>query len=380
MIFGKKTLSSDFGVFESDSCGQCGCTSYRFVCKTDYAVLFFANTVPLGTRYETVCDSCGNTRALSKQAGRDVAKQFFAEKYRSHNILKKLRVTALLAVVLLLAALPLVLSGPVASPQLFKSFVEKDGVYSIQNFNGEELGAIEVISGEKRAALYNDISVLTGEPGADGSFLKHDYYTEVVDETGKTSMERNPDAPGFLKDRHGMIVRQYSYNLQTGSLGYLRGVEDLSAIKYEPGKAVYPFSFYIDGSSEPKSVTYVLYILDDKRLEAMFTSEKELLLTTLTVSEYENGRVMTKNAYYFETTNAAPLRGLSPESPAQDYIAFIDQHKPEPVISYAYTYFEESQVFTSIAIDGINSAGEMQSFKQDFVVTKNGRFYIQTEK
>lgn len=379
MIFGKKTVSVDYGGFESEGCLICGAKSYRFVCKNDYAVLFGAKAVPLGTGYEAVCDSCADVRTLPKQAGRDVAKQFFAEKHRTQSILKRLNVAAILIVVLLLAALPFFLTGPSATPQLLKSLVEKDGLYSILNFNGDELGIIEVQSGEKRLKMFNDISVLKGEPGADGSFYKHDYFTESFGEAGETVLERNADSPGFLKDRHGMIVRQYSYNKKTGNLGYMRGVQDLSAIKYEPGKAIYPFVFYVDGLSEPKPITFVLYILGDKRLEAMYTNEAEPTLVTLTVSEYENGRVSVKKAYYFEPgIEASPNQsGLTPDSRAQDYLDYIDAQKPEPMLSHTYKYFENSHVLTSITIDGLNSTGQMQSFTQDFEVSKNGRFYIQ---
>ncbi|MFA5675939.1 MAG: hypothetical protein WDA65_05370 [Christensenellales bacterium] len=381
MIFGKNTVSTDYGAFESDCCSQCGAKSYRLVCKNDYLVFLRANAFPIGACYETVCESCGDVRSLQKQAGRDAAKRFFAEKHRCQSMSIMLKIAAVAAFVLLLAALPLLLSEPAMDPDFFKGLVDEDGLYSIQNFDGEELCIINVQSGEKLVTLFGEKSTLVGEPGADGSFIKHDYYTESTNKTGDTVLERSTDSPGFLKDRHGMIVRQYSYNKKTGALGYMRGVEDLSAIKYEPGKAVYPFSFYIDGSFEPKPVTYVLHMLDDKRIELMFTDETTLSLVTITVSEYENGRIRAKKAYYFEPeTDAVRLSGLTPESAARDFLEYIDTQKPAPIISHAYTYYKDSHVFSSISIDGINSAGEMQNFEQHYDVTENGRFYIQTLK
>lgn len=381
MIFGKRSVRHDFGAFESDACPACGKgTTYRFACVARYAVVLFINLIPAPARYETVCEECGDTQTLTAAAGRGVAKEFFARPGRALFTAHALRLGAAIAVIAAVALALILTLAPAADPQTLKNLAGEDGVYSIQTFDGGVLGIVEAADGEKLLTFYNDSSVLVGEPGAEGRFTRHEYFREAVDGAGETALVRDPAAPGVLKDRHDTVVRLYEYDQALDTLRYATGVEDLSAIVYTPGKAVYPFSHYSDDSPEPTPYTVVVYLSPDSRIEATFGAADAgaEALDSLVIKELENGRVATETIYDFDAAARAQAQayGLSPDSGVDDITGFIETYAPAPLMAARCTYYKNTRVLAAISLSLPDGAGGTQTYEQKLDVTEKAGFYI----
>ena len=378
MLFGKRFVEHDCTTNEEKVCAECSSSaSCRF--STEYIVVFGFDLIPLQTRM--VCDACGHT---STPDAPDETVQLCADKHRTLKKAAFLKTAAILVVLAVVAVMVIVMTAvPAASPEQLKALIDEDGIYSIQNHEGEVLGIVQALGEIKQLTFYEDKSVLVGEPGADGTFIKHTYQTEALGSDATSILITNTGRPGILKDRHGMVVREYHYNAQSGKMGYLRGVEDLSAIAYTRGKAVYPFTYYSESHDESLHFTVVLHISNDQRLEATFADEPDgARFLSLTVTDYEGGREATETIYYFDADamDLAKQSDISPESSPEDIRGFIEQLAPTPSIVAAYTYFQNSHVFSSIDISMPDNTGNMQSYAQEFDVTQKGRFYLQRAK
>ena len=379
MIFGKQTVRHEYGVFSSETCPACGKgTTFRLSCIRQYIVVLFAKLLPISVKYETVCEECEETHTLDKDIGRSVAKKFFAESHRAVCISNVLKIAVAVAIIAAIIAVPVAIIGsaPVADPQVLKNLVSEDGIYSIQDAKGDILGIVEVTDGEKLVTFLDDSSVLVGEPGAGGQFIRHEHYKEQMDAEGETTLVRIADSPGMLKDKHGIIVRQYFYSKVGDKLGYEKGVEDLSAIAYTRDKAVYPFSYYLGGAAEPSLYTVVLFIERDKRFEATFTFEDGgTQLVTLFERDYENGRSVREIIYQFDESTIALAQqdGLSPQSRMQDIQSFLETHTPDAMIQSEFTYYKNTRV---PLVMNLSVPGAAQDYTQEVEVTQKGAYYI----
>ena len=379
MVFGKQTVRHEYGVFSSETCPTCGKgTTFRLSCIRQYIVVLFTKLLPISTKYETVCEECEETQTLDKDIGRSIAKKYFAESHRAVFMADALKIAVAVAIIAALIAVPVAIVGsaPVADPQVLKNLVSEDGVYSIQNAKGDVLGIVEVADGDKLVTFLDDTSVLVGESGAGSQFIRHEHYKEQKDADGETTLVRIAESPGMLKDKHGVIVREYFYSKVSGKLGYEKGVEDLSAIEYTPKKAVYPFSYYLGGAAEPSLYTVVLFIERDKRFEATFTFEDGTpALVTLFERDYENGRPVREIIYQFDDAAIALAQqaGLSPQSLSQDIQSFLETHKPAALVQSEFTYYKNTRVPLAM---NLSVPGSEKDFLQEFEVVQKGAYYI----
>lgn len=379
MFFGKQTVRHEYGVFSSDTCPACGKgTTFRLLSIRQYIVVLFAKLLPASIKYETVCEECEESQTLDKDIGRNVAKKYFAESHRAVCIADALKTAVAVVIIAAIIAVPVAIIGsaPVADPQVLKNLVSEDGLYSIQNAKGDVLGIVEVSDGEKLVTFLDDSSVLVGEPGAGSQFIRHEHYKEQRDADGETTLVRIAESPGMLKDKHGIIVREYFYSKVSNKLGYEKGVEDLSAIEYTPKKAVYPFSYYLGGAAEPSLYTVVLFIEREKRFEATFTFEHDdPALVTLFERDYENGRPVREIIYQFDDAAIALAQqaGLSPQSLSKDIQSFLETHKPAALVQSEFTYYKNTRV---PLVMNLSVPGSDKDFVQSFEVTQKGAYYI----
>ncbi len=389
MIFGTREVSTDLGVFSSEKCSACKSSyAYHFHKITRFIVVLFVNLIPLGSHYEAVCEGCEDSRAVDGKTGRGIAKQNFRKRHLALTVKTILKLTAALVVITAAVMLPHTIPiSPVSHPDTLKSLVSEDGLYSIQNSDGEVLAVVQIADGMNLLTYYDDASVLVKEPGADGSFIKHEYRQEATNEANPDGifLVYIPDNPGILEDRYGTPVRIYHYDTDTDALGYSRGVEDLSAIEYKADKSVYPFKYYSSDTQEPTDYLFVLYFEGNKQLEATFipqlaTGETNQFVM-LTVKELLNGRVASESVYNFSenTIALAKKAGLTQQSTAQDILNFVEQNKLTPNMVTDYEYYKKTKVISKITLAMQDADGNMQSVSQDFdIAVKNGYYIVQS--
>ncbi len=386
MIFGTREVSTDLGAFSSEKCSVCkGSYTYHFYKITRFFVVFFLNLIPLGSHYEAVCEGCEDAKAVDGKTGRGIARQNFKKRSRALTAKTFFKLAAVAIVIAAAVALPLTLRIPLDTrPETLKSLVSEDGLFSIQNSEGEVLGVVQIAEGMNLLTYYDDTSVLVKETGADGSFKMHEYRQEATNEAGQDDvfLVRIPDNPGILEDRYGTPVRIYHYDTETDAMGYSRGVEDLSAIEYKADKAVYPFKYYSTDTQEPTDYLLVLYFAGDKQLEATFipqlaTGETNQFVM-LTVRDLKNGRIASETIYNFDdnTITLAKQAGLTQQSSAQDILNFIDQNTFASAMVTDFEYYKNTKVISKMTLSMQDSGGNMQSVSQEFDITVKDGYYI----
>jgi|GEM_PF-1601338 len=386
MIFGTREVRTDLGAFSSEKCSACkNSYTYHFFKITRFIVVFFLNLIPLSSHYEAVCEGCDDAKAIDGKTGRNIAKEHFKKRTRALTAKTVLKLTAALVVIAAAMVLPLTIRIPLDKrPETLKSLVSKDGLYSIQNSEGDVLGIVQIADGMNLLTYYDDVSVLVNESGADGSFKVHEYRQEATNETEQDGffLVRIPDNPGILEDRYGTPVRIYHYDTENDAIGYSRGVADLSSIEYTANKAVYPFKFYSSDTQDPTDYLFVLYLAGDKRLEATFipqlaTGETNQFVM-LTVKAMENGRIASESVYSFSenTIALAKKAGLTQQSNAQDILNFLDQNGLTPDMTTDYAYYKNTKVISKMTLRMQDANGNMQSVSQDFDITEKNGYYI----
>ena len=388
MFFGKRKQETILGEFSSEKCRACK-KSYTYQLKkaTTFLVAFFINLIPLSSKYECVCSDCGAVEPVDKAAGRETARTKFPGKQAKDHILIALRIAAFCLVIAAAIVLPLKLikvSSP--DPDFLKSLVTENGNYNIENSDGDILATIEVSDSDKVMSFYDDVSVLTSEPGADGTFLLHKYYCETTesggDTDGTTALVRYADDPGELKDRYLTTIRSYYYNESTDSTGYNMGIEDLTAIEYTPDKVTYPLTYYVS-ASQTENYLQVLYLKESMKLNAtLMPSEsggEADQLVSVSIDELESGRTSTQTIYYFDddTISLAGSSGLSADSTMDEILAFIDENALSPTIISDFSYYNDTGVVTQITMSHPDSDGTMQTITQDFEITEKSGYYLQ---
>lgn len=386
MIFGKREKKIEIGNFTGEKCNECkDSNTYKFVMIPRYLVVFFMNLLPIGSRYEYVCEKCGAAVASEAKAGSESLEKNFRRKKFRIGLFSFLKIFAIVAVIAAAVILPLTLSnnyGP--SPQFIKSLVSKDGTYNITDKKGNNFATVKVSGSEKALTFLDRVSQLVGEPGADGTFYIHQYYQEANDSKGKTALIHPADDSGILSDRYDVPIRYYYYNTSTDTLGYAIGVKDLSAIKYTANKAVYPFSYYTSGS-DPQKYSIILFVTDKQRLIATFfppTSgdKTENQLASLEIQDYDlSGRIAKDTVYYFDDKlmSLAKSSGISESSSSGDLLNFITQNKPDPYATSEDKYYMNTKVISSQTFSMPDSSGKMQTYTQNYDVTEKNGYYIQ---
>ncbi len=382
MIFGVRDVRQELGGYSGDNCEAC--TEgyiYRLVRITRFLVVFFINLIPLGSRYEAVCDSCEAALEVDKTEGRRIAKAEFGKRITALNTVTVLRLCVCILLLAAAVALPLTLIKPAPpGPQLLKDMVTEDGIFTIQDSDGQVLGIIDQTDGQKTLTFYEKTSRLTGEPGADGSFIRREYYMESQSgtfEVNSVMLERVADNPGMLEDRYGMAVRIYHYDAATQTLSFARGIADLTSIVYQKNRVEYPFVYYAaDGTAQ--DVFTVLLIEPDSQIEATFVPSDDGTdqLAIIIVRQFEHGRVSTESMYQL-AVSAAAQQGISRTSTAGDIKTFIESAGLTPSNVLAYNYFGNTKVYTSVELSIPDAAGSMQTITQPFEVVKKDGFYIQ---
>ena len=383
MIFGIRTKRTALGRFTSDKCAACkNGSEYAFIKKTKYLVIFGINLIPLKTTYESVCKQCDDISEVKTRVGKEIAKKEFSSENTKRNLIDAAKVAAALIVVAAAVFLPLLLIRvPVSTPQRLKDLVNENGTYNILLEDGTHLGTVNVASGEKTLAFYDKIRVLTGESGADGTFVIHEYYYEETDdETGETELVRMVDEPGVLEDRYKRVVRTYHYDVVADSLGYSFGVVDLSAIEYGADSAVYPFVSYRD-DGEVQNYTKVQYTLPGQELYVTFlgTPDSSLVQTVaFEVSDIADGRTTKSALYQLDDTmkGVAQTSGLGIGSTADDLLSFISDNELSAIQIMTYEYYGDTDVVTSTTYTQPDSAGDMQTVTQNYTITEKDGYYI----
>ncbi len=385
MIFGAKDVRQELGRFSGDNCETC--TEgyiYRLVRVTRFLVVFFISLIPLGSRYEAVCDSCEAVKEMDKIEGRHIEKTEFRKRSAALNTVTALKLCALALVLAAAVALPLTLTRPATpGPQALKNMITEDGTYTIQGADGRVLGIVHQADGKKTLTFYEISSPLSGTSAGKHSYIKRDYYTESAD--GKLTKDgvkltRKMDNPGLLEDWYGTAVRMYAYDASTASLSMARGVDKLSSIQYEDTRVIYPLSYTAsDGSTQV--FTTVLYLEPDAHIEATFVpSGDDLdLLAMVTVKRMENGRTTTETAYRLGTDSitAAIQQQIGSNSTAGEIMAFVESAGLTPVTELRYHYYDSTKVYTSVELTAADETGTMQTETQNFEITRKGRYYIQ---
>ena len=381
MIFGKREKQIDMGTFASSKCSTCKKSyQYRFVKTTTYLVVFFVNLIPIRSEYEIVCDTCGACESTDSNAAKLIVRKEFAQRNFFLNLQTTLKI-AFIAVVLAAAVIiPLSIKKPV-DLQAYKDLVETDGIYSILNEDGSILASVDVENGKKTLSFYDAVSVLIGEPGADGTFYKHEYYQEVDDGSDTITLERIADEPGVLKDRYQSVIREYHYDAANDALGYATGIQNLSDIEYTPGKASYPYIYYLT-DTDIGYYTTVIYIEDTARVRATFiptiSGEEPDQLISAEIETLDNGRTTTQSIYYLDDNNIALAAdsGILPTSSADDMISFVEDNGLSATLVTEYTYYQDTKVVTAIDLSGQTDGGTMETMTQQFNVTEKDGYYI----
>ena len=384
MFFGVGSEDEDIGRFVSSHCEKCGSREYGLILRARYISAFFLRLFPVKTYYEYACCGCGETHVIEPWAAKKLIKKEFAGTVARLYLGAYLRTAALVCIAAAALVLPLTLIknyGPEAAA--IKSLADADGTYNIVDKNGSLLACVSVFSGNKTVTFLDRVSVLTGEPGADGTFHLHHYYAEAEDAKGNTILFRSKDDPGILTDRHNVHVRQYYYDASSGSYGYSNGVEDLSAIIYTAGKAVYPYSYYTtDGVRE--SYTVVLFLNPNQRLIATFLPSSSGgdpdQLCFLEIQEYEGERLAKDTTYYFDDNilRLAKSAGITTRSASSDILGFIADNKVQPYTESSFEYYKDTKVITLQTLSIPDQDGKMQSVTQRYDVSEKGGYYVQT--
>ena len=386
MIFGIKEKEINMGSFSSSACSTCKEGGpYHLIKKTRYLVAFFISLIPVGSSYRYVCGQCENEEEIDTKAGQKEAKKVFRKRRLLLAFKDILKTAVFFGVIASAIILPLALiKAPVPDPQVFKDLVSEDGLYNIADKDGSILATVQVVDGQKTLTFYDRVSVLIGEPGADGTFLMHEYYHETEDASSENgvSLQRDMDEPGFLEDRYHVPVRMYYYNAATGSLGYATGIENLSSIVYTPDQVTYTYSYY---TSDTDKETYVdvLYLDNGMRLKATFTpsvpGEAPDQFFSLSIEYFDHDRISKMAAYYFEETDmdAEKSDNISMNSTADDILNFIAQAAPDPALTAEFTYYENTNVLTSSLVSGPGESSDSDSIFQSYTVTEKSGYYIQ---
>lgn len=385
LIFGKREKSTDVGIFTSSKCRDCKKTyQYRLVTFTLYIVVFFVNLIPLESRFECICSNCGKTESVDTKAAQEYLKKDFRKKKALIDLINFIKIAVAVAIVVAAIILPLTLIkdyGP--DPEFLKSLVsEQDGVYNVENKNGDLLATVSVTGGKKSLTFLDRVSQLVGEPGVDGTFYMHMYYQEATDSSNKnTILVRIPDDPGILSDKYDVPVRLYTYNFSSDSLGYTWGIEDLSKIQYTPDKVIYNFSNY--SSKQKENDTVILYLKDNLRLTLSFipsvSGGEADQFSSLEVQSYADGRLIKDTNYYFDSNllSLAESSGLSKNSTSDELLSFIDKNKPDPLAVKEYNYYKDTKVLSSVNFSMLDTSGTMQPYTQSYDITENKGYYIQ---
>lgn len=245
------------------------------------------------------------------------------------------------------------------------------------------MGIVEQTEGKKTLTFYEKTSRLSGEPGADGSFTRREYYVES--ETGALSidgvtLERSTDNPGVLEDRYGTAVRVYHYDPASKSLGFAKGINELTSISYKSDRVDYPFIFYTaDGGTT--EVATVLLLEPDMQIEATYVPADDGTdqLAVLVIRQLERGRISSVSTYSLSGSDvsAAIQQGINRSSSATVLRTFIDNAGLAASNILTYHYFENTKVFTSVDLSMPDESGVMQTITQPFVVEKKDGYYLQ---
>lgn len=384
MFFGTKEKKVKLGTFTSEQCTSCGeAETYSFFRITKFFVAFFINLIPLGTRYECECEQCGTDIEVDKQAGQEIAKTRFKMQNSEQNALIFLKLLAVAVFIAAAVILPMVLIKPAPTPELLTSLVDDEaGIYTVMNEDGVILASVQVADNEKNLVHYNELSRLTGEPGAQHGFTMHKNYEQAESTEEGIELEIAYDNAGVLEDKYGVPVRAYHYDLANESYGYSYGIEDLSSIEYSNGKAVYTFKGY-KKDNEIVNSTSVMHIEDDRRITATFeptdTDASQLRLTNIIIAEYENGRSVNEVLYQANSSSDIVFVGaITPESSAQEIVQFLEQNELKPAYSISYEYFGNTKVYTKIITSVPDQMGTLQPTEKRFDVIEKDGFYILT--
>ncbi len=385
MIFGIRDVRQELGRFSGENCEAC--TEgyiYRLVRVTRFFVIFFINLIPLKVRFETVCDGCKAAADKDYPEAKSIAKKEFGRRNAALDISTVLKICAFVLVVAAAIALPLMLVKPaLLGPQAVKDMVTEDGIFTVQDASGHVMGIVEQAEGKKTLTFYEKTSRLSGEPGADGSFIRREYYVESESGTlniDGVTLERSTDNPGVLEDRYGTAVRVYHYDAASQSLGFAKGINDLTSISYKSDRVDYPFIFYT-ADAGAKEVATVLLLEPDTQIEATYVPADDGTdqLAVLVIRQLERGRISSVSSYSLSGSDvaAAIQQGINRSSSAEDIRAFIGKSGLAASNILTYHYFENTKVYTSVELSMPDESGVMQTITQPFVVEKKGGYYLQ---
>ena len=176
-------------------------------------------------------------------------------------------------------------------------------------------------------------------------------------------------------------MRVYHYDTASDTLGYSRGVPDLSAIVYEAGKITYPFMYYTS-DQEPTPFYLVLYINGDTQYEATFIPDPAAAgadqLVMLGQRRLNSGRIVSESIYNLDADllTLAAEKGLTHESTLADLEGFMDENKLAAYMTTSYEYYKNTKVVSRMSLSMQDANGVTQTASQDFDVTEKNGYYI----
>ncbi len=382
MRFGTRERTTSLGRFTSDKCRACKNVKFRMDKKVRYPVVFGIRTIPARVSYVSVCERCGEEKPVSGSTARYLARKHFRGAQFRHQLGLALRTLIVAAIIAALVIMPFAIQIPVnRDPDILKSLVNEDGDYAIKDSSDEVLAIVHVEGGVKTITWYDEVSVMTGTGSRGGQFYEHEIYKEATDSAGNTIMIHDQDDPGQLLDQYHTIIRQYSYDEDTGSLGFYRGVEDLSGIHYSARKVTYPMVYFTDDGEKQQYLT-VLYLLHNAQLRAQFAMSASTgaydRLVSVSVDTLSGTRVTDQAYYYFDddTIDLAAQVGLTQDSAAQDFADFITVNSIDSTLSCHYEFYGNTHVVQSQTTAQPDANGTMQSVTTNYTVTTKRGYYI----
>ncbi len=382
MIFGIREKTTVLGRFTSDRCEACKKErEYRMEKTVRYLVVFGVNVVPLRVRYAGVCEGCGVSEPVKNRTARELAGKHFKAAQRKQQFCMALRLLAAAAVIAAAVVLPLTIRAPLSrDTETIKALVSADGTYAIKSADDELLAIVHAEGGTKTIIWYDEVSVLANTGSQGGKFYMHETYEEAADASGKTILIRNIDDPGRLLDQYDSIIRQYSYNEDTGELSFYQGVEDLSAIEYTPGKVTYPYT-YFNEEGEKQQYVSVLYLLSNARMSVQFAEASDGSFSkpvAVFIDSMSGSRVTDQRCYYLsdEQIALAQQAGLTPDNSAQDFSDFLQSNGVEPTLTYHYEFYGSTGVIASETHTVPDENGDMQTSAVTYTITAKDGYYI----
>lgn len=382
MKYGIHEKKTSLGSFTSDLCPACKGIEFKLEKTVKYFYAFSIPIMPLRTRFESVCEKCGDAQNVNNRAACSLAHKYFRRAQFLQRLFMVLRLALLAAVIAAAVVLPLSVKTPVNNdPNTLKALVSANGDYGIKDVNDALLAIVHVENGVKSLTWYDKVSVLQNTGSKGGTFYLHENCQEAADGAGNTILIRSVDDPGRLMDQYNSIVRLYGYDEENDKLSFYRGVEDLSAIVYTQGKVTYP-NIMFDEAGEKQQYITVLYIMSNAQLRAQFMKSADgsgfNRLIAIGIDSMSGGCVTDQRYYYLDDNAIASAQqaGLTQYSEAQAFSDFIREQNLDATITCHFEHYKNTRVVASETQTYPDENGDMQTQTTEYNIAAVDGYYV----